>query len=358
MSDLHLLPNGKNPSLDQKIGQMLLVGFRGTTIEEGNSVIADIKDSHVGGVIYFDQDMIIRDLPYRNIQSPEQVKNLSARLQQLSEIPLFISIDQEGGKVNRLKPELGFPATKSHTTLGNENNETETYNHSRLIAKTLKDVGINLNFAPCLDLGVNPLNTVIYKKERHFSADPVIVGNHGSAYIMGHVKEGVLATVKHFPGHGSSMADTHLSMADVTDTWSYKELEPYKKIIAEGTCSVVMVSHVFNKKLDPDWPSTLSQNVINGMLRRDLGFDGVAISDDMQMQAIHAHYGLETAIMQGLKAGMDIFCFGNNTVYEPESTPKIFNIIRNAVKEGIISEDRINASYNRIMKVKKLVGII
>lgn len=358
MSEAHLLPNGNKPTLEQKIGQMLLVGFRGTSVEKGSTVISDIHDSKVGGVIYFDQDMIIKNLPYRNIQSPQQIKNLSRQLQELSEIPLFISIDQEGGKVNRLKPELGFPATKSHTTLGNENDESETLNHSRMIARTLKEAGINLNFAPCLDLGVNPLNTVIYKKERHFSADANIVGAHGSAYIRGHVQEGVLATVKHFPGHGSSMADTHLSMADVTDTWNEVEVEPYKKIIAEETCSVVMVSHVFNKNLDPDWPSTLSEKVINGLLREKLGFDGVIISDDMQMQAIHAHYGLETAILQGLRAGMDIFCFGNNTVYEPESTPKIFNIIRNAVKDGTVSEDRINASYNRIMKVKKLVGII
>lgn len=337
---------------------MLLVGFRGTTIEPDSTVIPDIKDSLVGGIIYFDRDMIIRDLPYRNIQSPKQVTQLSEQLQKLSGIPLFVSIDQEGGKVNRLKPEYGFPATKSHKELGDENDEQGTFEHSRLIAKTLKDAGINLNFAPCLDLGINPLNTVIYKKERYFSANPAEVGKHGSAYIRGHVSEGVLATVKHFPGHGSSMADTHLSMADVTDTWQESEIEPYHRIISEGTCSVIMVSHVFNRNLDPDWPSTLSEKIITGILREKMGFDGVIISDDMQMQAIHANYGLETAILQGIKAGIDIFCFGNNTVYEPESTAKIFSIIKEAILDGSLPEERIDASFNRIMKAKKLVGII
>ncbi len=341
-------------NLDQKIGQMLLVGFRGTSIEAGNTVIDDIRKSHVGGVIYFDQDMIIRDLPYRNIQSPEQVKALSAEVQALAKTPLFVSIDQEGGKVNRLKPSYGFPETKSHKQLGEENDLKGTFSHSRLIAKTLREVGINLNFAPCLDLAINPANTVIFQKDRSFSADPGVVGLHASEYIKGHAEEKVLATVKHFPGHGSSMADTHLSMADVTDTWKEIEIEPYKKIIAEGTCSVIMSSHIFNRHLDPDWPGTLSEKVLTGILRKQFGYNGVVISDDMQMQAIHAHYGLETAILQGIRAGIDIFCFGNNTVYEPESTHQVFEIIKKAVVDGVIPEARIETSFNRIMNVKSL----
>ncbi len=338
-------------ALEAKIGQMLMVGFRGMAVNESHFIVRDIGRHNLGGVILFDYDVIKRQA-VRNIESPEQVEALVASLKAASASPLLVAVDQEGGRVARLKERHGFPPTVSHGELGRIENPETTALRSGRMASTLADLGINFNLAPVVDLCANPENPVIAGLDRCFSADPERVTRHALAFIGAHHRQGVLTTLKHFPGHGSSRADSHLGFTDVTDTWTRSELEPYARIIQAGEADAVMTAHVFNARLDKEYPATLSRNIIVGILRKELGFDGVVISDDMQMGAIADLYGLQTAIRKAIEAGVDILVFGNNLQYDQEIVPKAVAIIRDLVRTGAISEMRIDESYQRILRLK------
>lgn len=351
----------QDASLDVKIGQMLMVGFRGLRINENPSIVRDIRHYHLGGIILFDYDVPTQK-PVRNIESFEQVKELVASLQNVSPTPLLVAIDQEGGKISRLptslplhrsgKESLGFPPTVSAQYLGTMNDPALTFEQAANTAETLAELGINLNLAPCVDLNINPDNPVIGRLERSFSADPGIVTKHAIEFIKAHHQQDILCAIKHFPGHGSSAADSHLGMVDITDTWTAAELKPYENIIKAGLADVIMTAHVFNAHLDDKYPATLSKPIITGILRKQLGYDGVVISDDMQMRAIIDNYGFETAIQAAIEAGVDIILIANNSIYEEDSVPRSVAIIKKLVQDGTISEKRINESYQRIQKLK------
>ncbi len=339
-------------SLDEMIGQMILVGFRGLDLSGENPVVADIRDRKIGGVILFDYDVPSQN-PVRNIESPGQVKALIDSLQGLAAVPLLIAVDQEGGKVCRLKEKFGFPATVSQKSLGARNDLAFTRSYAAAQAAVLAEAGFNLNFAPVVDLDVNPANPVIGGIERSFSADPAVVVGHALEVIRACQAAGVLATPKHFPGHGSSKTDSHQGFTDVTGTWTRTELEPYRKIIEAGLGDAVMTAHVFNAGLDAKYPATLSRPVIGELLRGELGYDGIVISDDMQMKAISANFGLKEAILRAVKAGVDVLTFANNSVFDPEIARTAAGILKNAVAEGEIPAGRIEESYGRILRIKK-----
>ena len=342
----------KNDSLSVKIGQMLMIGFRGLSLAEAPQIADDIRDRHIGGVVLFDYDVPSRT-PSRNISSPEQLASLTGELQKITTIPLLIAIDQEGGKVNRLKPARGFPPSLSAAHLGELNNPDSTRAAALQCARTLKAMHINLNLAPVADLNVNPDNPVIGKLGRSFSADPVVVISNITLTCTTYRDEGIIATLKHFPGHGSSATDTHRDFTDITGSWTEHELEPYQALIVAGYHDPIMTAHVFNGKLDPLYPATLSKAILDGVLRGKLGFKGVIVSDDMQMKAIADHYGLETAIRLAIEAGVDILLFGNNTSYDAEIASKATTIIRSLLQKKIITEARIDRSYRRIMELKQ-----
>ncbi len=342
--------------LEQMIGQMIMVGFRGIEPDPRNPIVTDISEGRIGGVVLFDVDG-----PggggERNIRSPEQLRRLTSWLEEKAgSLPLLVAIDQEGGKVNRLKVKYGFPPTVSARELGDRDDVERTSQVADRVAATLVAEGINLNFAPVVDLNTNPENPVIGSKNRSFSADPTIVVRQAQAWFDAHRRAGVISTLKHFPGHGSSRADSHRGFVDVTKTWDQRELIPYGSMIAGGFSDAVMTAHIFNARLDPDYPATLSRATITGILRNQLGFQGVVISDDMQMKAISEHYGLEESIRLGLDAGLDIFLFANNSAFDPDIARKICGIIRRLVDEGTISRARIEASYGRICRLKARIG--
>ncbi len=331
---------------------MLKIGFRGMQVSDTSHIVRDIRDYHLGGVVLFDYD-VPTGKPVRNIESPEQVKNLINELQDLADIPLIIAIDQEGGRVARLKPKHGFPETVSVQYLGTADQEDSTRHHSRRIARTLQELGINVNLAPVIDVNLNPENPVIGGIERSFSSDPESVVKHASIYIKAMHEYHILTVLKHFPGHGSSMEDSHLGIVDVTDHWSEQELVPYRRLINSDHADMIMTAHIFNARLDSVYPATLSKPVITGILRDSLGFEGVVMSDDMMMGAIRKHYGLETAIKQALIAGVDILSFANNSVYDKEIVPKAHKIIKKLIEEGFISREQIDQSYRRIKAMKE-----
>uniref|UniRef100_Q3AP55 Glycosyl hydrolase, family 3 n=1 Tax=Chlorobium chlorochromatii (strain CaD3) TaxID=340177 RepID=Q3AP55_CHLCH len=344
-------------SLSIKMGQMVMVGFRGTSLAESPQIVAAIQKRHIGGVVLFDYDVPFAS-PTRNITSPSQLARLTQELQEHSAIPLFIAIDQEGGKVNRLKASRGFPVTISAAKLGALNQPDSTRSAARQIAKTLRAMHVNMNFAPVADLNRNPNNPVIGKVERSFSADAARATTHIRLTADTYRAEGIIPTLKHFPGHGSSTTDTHLDFTDVSNSWSKEELEPYRSLIADGYEDAIMTAHVFNATLDPTYPATLSKPTLDGVLRQQLGFKGVIISDDMQMGAIAAHYGLESAIRLALNAGVDILLFGNNTAYDEAIAEKALAIIHALIERGEIQPSRIEESYRRIMALKQRYGVV
>lgn len=352
------MPVSTVPTLREKIGQLLIVGFRGRVPDECASIVRDIREHHIGGVILFDQEMADPAIRRRNVESPAQVKALVGFLQAQARVPLLVSIDQEGGRVNRLKPAYGFPASLSHEELGRLNQPAETYRHAAATATTLAGLGINLNLAPVVDLDAHPDNPIIKGKGRSFSSDPEIVARHAAEFVRAHRTHGVLACAKHFPGHGSATGDTHLGLVDVTETWRERELIPFQRLIEADLCDVVMSAHVFNAALDAERPATLSRAVITGLLRERLGFRGVVTSDDMEMKAISSHYGLENSVPAAIEAGLDMLCFGNNLGYDPDIAAKVGDILVQAVGSGRISEGRIDASLARVLALKRKVRLV
>lgn len=330
------------PTLDMKIGQMLLTGFRGQFLSENSRVLGEIRDYHIGGVVLFGG----------NVSSPDQVQTLTQTLQDAAAHTLLIAIDQEGGQVMRLDRRFGITTNYSAQALGQMNDMAKTTAEAELFAQTLASLGINLNLAPVVDLNLNPYNPVIGALGRSFSADPAIVTSQAKTFIEAHHKYNTYCTLKHFPGHGSSHNDTHWGFVDVTDSWKESELAPYHELIKAGACDVIMTAHIFNGKLDAKLPATLSQAIVTGILRERLGYDGVVISDDMQMRAISKYYDFPTAIQFAIEAGIDILAIANNVAYQETVAIRAAKIIRGLVDSGKISEARINQSYERIMRLK------
>lgn len=347
-----------SPSLREKIGQLLVVGFRGCLPSECDLIVRDIREHHVGGIILFDQEMANTSTRRRNIESAAQVRVLNQFLQSQARVPLLVSIDQEGGRVNRLKPVYGFPESISHEELGRLDQLPETHRRAGIIAQNLAAHGFNLNLAPVVDLDAHPDNPIIKGKGRSFSADPEAVARHAAEFVRAHRAHNVLTCSKHFPGHGSATGDTHLGLVDVTQTWSEKELIPFQRLVAAGLADVIMSAHVFNAKLDPDRPATLSRAVITGILREKFGYDGVITSDDMEMKAISSHYGLEKSVPAAIEAGIDLLCFGNNLSYDPDIASRAIAILMHAVESGRIAEARIDVSYQRVLALKRKARLI
>lgn len=345
------LPDAASLGLRQQIAQMLLIGFRAFALSGDEPVVRDVRDLGIGGVILFDWDDVLKAYE-RDIASPEQVADLTTALQSYAAIPLLVAIDQEGGRVSRLKERYGFQASVSAQSLGTTNDLTRTRLFAESTAATLRVEGINVNLAPVVDLNVNPGNPVIGKLERSYSLDPDIVCAHARQVIAAHDGNGVATCLKHFPGHGSSTTDSHLGFTDVTPTWSERELLPYRTLIGEDRCRMVMTAHIYNRRLDPEYPATLSHATITGLLRERLGFDGVVVSDDLQMGAIRQHFAFDTAIEKCILAGVDLLDICNEAVYDPDAAPKTIDLVERAVRDGRISRLRIEASCRRILRLK------
>ena len=339
--------------LKRKIAQMLLVGFRGTELDPQSSFYRDITELGIGGVLLFEYDIPSKSRP-RNIVSKEQLTILTGDLQHAAPVKLFIAIDQEGGRVNRLRSEYGFPPNLSAKEMSAGTRLTRI--QAKETAALLSDVGINLNFAPCVDLDLNPDNPVIGAFGRSFSSDPETVIIHASLWIDAYKRRGVLSCIKHFPGHGSSAEDTHNGWVDITGLWQEKELIPFRRLIASkntGSSIMVMTSHVFNADLDSEYPATLSEAILTGILRNELNFKGIIVSDDLEMDAIKLNYGFAEALEKAINAGVDLLCLSNNgSLYDPLLAQKALNAIFDSVKEGKISRERIEESWQRIMAVK------
>jgi beta-N-acetylhexosaminidase len=343
-------PSPAGAALRDRIGQMLVVGFRGATPEEAEPVRRLVADGTLGGVLLFSVDQ--QSGGPRNVDSPEQLAGLiTALAEEAATVPLLVAIDQEGGQVARLGPAHGFPPTRSAAELGG-GDPSETAAAAAEIASTLAAVGVTLNLAPVVDLAINPDNPIIAGIDRSFSADPAAVTAHAGAFIEAHRAAGIRTAIKHFPGQGSASADTHLGVVDVTDEWSDVELEPFRALIGQQLSDAVLTAHIFNARLDPAHPASLSAATADGLLRADLGFGGAVISDDLQMGAIRDAYGFDEAVALAIEAGVDLLLIANQAVYEPDVAMRAVDLVERLIREGRISEARIDASYRRILELK------
>lgn len=335
----------------ENIGNLIIAGFRGSSLSKDLPIKDWIHDFQLGGVILYDMDLEYNKLGTRNIQSAEQLKNLNISLQSISKEPLFIAIDQEGGEVNRLNSEYGFPEFPSWKEIGNIDDIKFTESYSKSLGKLLKSLHINLNFAPVLDLDGGK-SSFIANQNRALSSNIKKVVEHSSIFIEQLQEQGIICCGKHFPGQGSASGDTHAGVTDITNTWNENELDPYKSLIHSQHLDTIIVAHTFHKLLDSEFPASLSKNTVTDLLRDKMGFTGVIICDDPSMKAISAHYDLKTTLRCMLNAGVDMFILGNNLDYNPDLIPSAVRCLQELVSEGSVSEKRIDESLDRIRSLR------
>ena len=335
-----------------KIGQMIMTSMDGT-VEITPLTQQAIVEYGVGGVVLFEKNISV-PLGEPNPQAKRQLAERHSKMQQLaSKYPLFISIDHEGGLVNRLKAPYDFPPAISAHQLAEYHSQDSTRKWARGYAKTLKEIGVNLNYAPTVDMIIDPRNT-ISARGRCFSGNADSVALQAQWWIEEFGKERVLSAPKHFPGHGSSLVDSHNGLTDITNTWNQRELTPYKKLIDNGFSEMIMVGHLFNERIDKNYPASLSKKTIDGMLRGELGFEGVIITDALNMAAITQNYKYEDAIVLGVNSGADMLMIvlGDNV-----SVGETVEIIEKALQDGRIAPETIDQAFARIVRLKERLSI-
>ncbi|GIF69915.1 glycosyl hydrolase [Asanoa ishikariensis] len=332
-------------ALRRKISSLLVVGFRGQTVDNNDWIVKAVKNG-LGGVILFDKELET-NAP-RNITSPAQVTALVKSLRDAAPGPLIVSIDQEGGQVARLNPSNGFPATKSEAEIGAQNSPAATRAWAQQIVDSLRSIGVNLNYAPVVDLNLNPNNPAIGQLGRSFSANTDVVVTNATEEIQVHRAGKVKTSIKHFPGFGTATGNTDFDVVDVSATWTRAELVPFQRLISSGNADSVLVAHLLIKQLDPNLPASLSPAVVTNLLRGQLGFKGPAVSDDMQAAAITRRYGLDEAVALGLKAGLDLLVFANQQVYDPNVVDETLDNVVNLVRNKTLTEAQIDQAVARV----------
>ncbi len=335
-------------TLEEMAGQMIVVGFEGNRVDAAGVAVvnAELEAGRLGGVMYLK----------KNVASLEAVREMNAMFRAASpDLLPFITLDQEGGAVERLTTDVGFKEIPNAASIA--------ANHSPLVAeeiygdmaKGISAEGFSVNFGPVADLNTNPNNQVIARFGRAFSAEADTVIAYDEAFIKAHHAAGVITALKHFPGHGSSTADSHEGFVDITETWDPEELEPYQALIGEGIVDMVMVGHLYHADYaegDGETPSSLSPRWIDGVLRQELGFDGVVISDDLEMGAIRDHFTLEDTVTRAVRAGMDVLLFSNTARYRPGLSQEILDILLAEAEADPDFAARIEESYERIVALK------
>jgi beta-N-acetylhexosaminidase len=328
---------------------MLICGFPGKTLADDDPIIQAIRDDGLGGVILF----------ARNIESPAQLRKLTSTLRAAAGTrPLLIAVDQEGGAVARLNHDNGFPATPTAAKVGRRNDPTYAHEVGTNVGQMLADAGINLNFAPVVDLNVNPANPSIGALDRSFSADPSVVVAMASEVIGGQREHGVLTTLKHFPGLGSATGNTDREFVDITTTWTEAELEPFRLLIAAGNADLVMVGNALNGQLDLRNPATLSAPTHN-LLRDDLGWAGVVLTDDLMAGALTANYAPDVVLRRAIRAGNDLLLLANTARDAGDVVQPALDMIESLVSQRQVDEALIDAAGARIARLTaRLVDIL
>jgi beta-N-acetylhexosaminidase len=349
-------------TLDQMAGQMVVVGFQGAAIGDKPiaGLIEEIKSGDIGGVMYLKT----------NVKSLAAVKALNAAFKAANRgLQPFITLDQEGGKVERLTGDVGFPEMPSAQDVARQGTPGAAEAAYAKTAGALAGLGFNVNFGPVVDLNINPNNPIIGKYGRSFGTDPAQVAAYAGAFIDAHRKAGVLTSLKHFPGHGSSTGDSHKGFVDISNTWKPSELEPYKLLIQEGDADFVMVGHLYDSKYDApgstaQLPASLSPVWIGQVLREKLGYSGVVISDDLEMGAIRNLFKsssnaeiVRQTVIEAVNAGVNVLLFSNTAAYDPKLGRQIHDILVAEASKDPAFAKKIEASYKLILALKQRNGM-
>lgn len=335
------------PTISEMAGQMIVVGFTGNTAQDIEALVSKLERGRAGGVMFLKS----------NVSSLGAVKAMNTLLRKSTPaLPPLIAIDQEGGSVERLTKAVGFDEIPSAQRVAATDSTDQAETLYEGMADGLAALGFNVNFGPVVDLNINPDNPIIARYGRSYGADPEKVIAYARAFIEAHRKAGVLTVLKHYPGHGSSTADSHEGFVDISKTWKPEELEPYRALNQEGLIDMIMVGHLYHEDHGgPDGahlPATLSPDWIENVLRTQIGYDGVVISDDMEMGAIRSQYSLKQAVTMAVRAGVDILLYANTVDQDPNLMDKIREILVEEAHEDPAFLARIRESYNRIVAMK------
>ncbi len=330
--------------IDEMTGQMIMVGFRGNTVKAKGfkTVLKQVEKGEITGVIFFEDNIKNKE---EFIKMTSAIKNSKAK-----HTPL-IAIDMEGGKVQRMNSLNGFEDYKSAKEISHLSEE-EAYLEYLKMSNSLKDANINLNFGPCTDLAVNK-DSIIEQKERSYSSDPKVVVKYAKQFIDAHYKNKIITSIKHFPGHGSPTGDTHLGFVDATKTYTDDELYPYLQLANTNPMQTVMISHLFNRQIDSKYPASLSYNTIEKFLRVQTDFDGVIITDDLDMGAIRKNFERDEVVSLAINAGENILMFSNRFHGDENLVSNINLLIKKELIEGRILPENLLNSYKRIIKLKE-----
>ncbi len=338
--------------IEQLVGSMLMFGFRGGSLSdpETRQDIDELKEINAGGVILFDRD--IAGNSKRNIHTPKQLTKLIDDLRNEMGSDLIVAIDQEGGTVSRLDENHGFLPTMSAEEFA-AHPEMDQDQYANRQARQLRELGINLNFAPCVDLAIDPHSPIIAGKNRSFGLDAHAVSRCAQRVIDAHRTAGVRCCIKHFPGHGSAMLDSHLGVCDVTKTHTEEETNVFRELILLYADRIsVMSGHLMDTRIDPSMPASISAKHTCGVLREQLGFDGVVVTDSLDMRAIRDQFGGSQAAIHAINAGADLILDGiNGPGYrEPGAPSRMASSVIQAIEQGNVegSHARIEASRARI----------
>ncbi len=333
-------------SPEQMVGSLIMMGFRGQTPPDPGSVaIAQaLKDRRVGAVLTVK----------RNFGDGQAAKMLATGLQEASPdgLPVLIGIDQEGGLIQRLGPAQGWKPMPSAEAIARDLSPAEAEALYRRVACTLRHWGFTYNLGPVVDLVRQPNNPVIVKLHRSFGREAEAVATYAAAAVRAHRACGVLTALKHFPGHGSSLQDSHKGLTDVTNLWHPEEMDPFALLIRQGMADSIMTAHISHTKVDPDLPASLSPIFIGEVLRQTLGYQGLVISDDMTMGAIADHYGSVEAAVQALDAGADMIMVATPIDEAPELPGQIIAGVLAAVKSGKLDWSRIEQAFGRVQAAR------
>ncbi len=334
------------------------MGFNGTEVQTSSTVAQWLAKDGLGGVLLFDKD-VKSGLYQKNLKNPDQIKELIHQLHYYSRLSagseqLLVAIDYEGGAVDRLSRIEGCMPTMKASAMALLTDEELNVTFQNM-AITLQELGFNLNFAPVVDLNLNEQAGIIGSLGRSFSANPNEVARLASKFVEVFSNYGIACCYKHFPGHGSATGDTHAGFVDVTETFNEHELTPYRQLLHHHKQPVmIMTAHVINRHLDATGtPATLSPAILTDLLRHTMAFDGVIISDDLQMHAIAQHYSLEDSLCKSINAGADMLIFANQLDWI--DAPEVINCIEALVMQNKISMERINEAYRRITQLKKQI---
>lgn len=326
--------------MKREIGQQIIMGLKGTSLQRDEADF--IVKNNIGGVVFFK----------RNVESPAQIRDLVIEIQSLrsktaDKVPLFVSIDMEGGRVHRLKPPFTQWPALAH--VGKIDSTSVAFRFAQAMGDELKAVGINLDYAPCLDIFTNPQNTVI--GDRALATNAEAVARLGSALVRGYIKSGVIPCAKHYPGHGNTLLDSHealpvenKSLEELEET----ELEPFKKAF-RARIELVMAAHIKYPKVDPDWPASLSEIFLKKILREKLRYRNLIISDDLDMKALTLNYSKADIAVRAIQAGCNILLYCN----EPDSPVIAVEALEKAVADKRIDAQTISENHRLVLQLKK-----